>query len=75
MTKSPLCFILMPFGTKANADGSLINFDRVYQGAPFLPLWRPAKALAITLLLPLRIRLRIRFFSPPVAFSTSSWFA
>jgi len=49
MTKSPLCFILMPFGTKANADGSLINFDRVYRGAPFLPLWRPAKALAITL--------------------------
>lgn len=31
MTKPPLCFILMPFGTKANADGSLINFDRVYQ--------------------------------------------
>lgn len=26
----PLCFILMPFGTKANADGSMINFDRVY---------------------------------------------
>jgi len=31
MTKSPLCFVLMPFGIKANADGSLINFDRVYQ--------------------------------------------
>lgn len=31
MTKSPLCFILMPFGIKASADGSMINFDRVYQ--------------------------------------------
>ena len=31
MTKAPLCFVLMPFGTKANADGSTINFDRVYQ--------------------------------------------
>ena len=31
MTKAPLCFILMPFGIKANADGSMINFDRVYQ--------------------------------------------
>jgi hypothetical protein len=31
MTRSPLCFILMPFGIKANADGSMINFDRVYQ--------------------------------------------
>src|SRR6516164_6208940 len=31
MTKAPLCFILMPFGVKANADGSMINFDRVYQ--------------------------------------------
>lgn len=31
MTKPPLCFILMPFGIKANADGSVINFDRVYQ--------------------------------------------
>jgi tetratricopeptide (TPR) repeat protein len=31
MTKAPLCFILMPFGIKANADGSIINFDRVYQ--------------------------------------------
>jgi tetratricopeptide (TPR) repeat protein len=27
----PLCFILMPFGIKANADGSMINFDRVLQ--------------------------------------------
>jgi tetratricopeptide (TPR) repeat protein len=31
MTKAPLCFILMPFGIKASADGSTINFDRVYQ--------------------------------------------
>lgn len=31
MTNTPLCFILMPFGLKANADGSMINFDRVYQ--------------------------------------------
>jgi hypothetical protein len=31
MTKAPLCFVLMPFGMKANADGSMINFDRVYQ--------------------------------------------
>jgi tetratricopeptide (TPR) repeat protein len=31
MTRAPLCFILMPFGIKANADGSMINFDRVYQ--------------------------------------------
>jgi hypothetical protein len=31
MTKQPLCFILMPFGIKGNADGSTINFDRVYQ--------------------------------------------
>jgi hypothetical protein len=31
MIKAPLCFILMPFGIKANADGSMINFDRVYQ--------------------------------------------
>ena len=30
MTKAPLCFILMPFGVKANTDGSMINFDRVY---------------------------------------------
>jgi tetratricopeptide (TPR) repeat protein len=31
MTNAPICFILMPFGLKANADGSMINFDRVYQ--------------------------------------------
>lgn len=31
MANLPLCFILMPFGIKANADGSMINFDRVYQ--------------------------------------------
>jgi hypothetical protein len=31
MTKAPLCFILMPFGIKANADGSKIDFRRVYQ--------------------------------------------
>jgi tetratricopeptide (TPR) repeat protein len=31
MTNAPLCFILMPFGIKANSDGSMINFDRVYQ--------------------------------------------
>lgn len=31
MTKAPLCFILMPFGIKSNLDGSMINFDRVYQ--------------------------------------------
>jgi tetratricopeptide (TPR) repeat protein len=31
MMKPPLCFILMPFGIKASADGSIINFDRVYQ--------------------------------------------
>ena len=31
MANAPLCFILMPFGIKANADGSMINFDRVYQ--------------------------------------------
>ena len=29
--KKQLCFILMPFGMKAGADGSMINFDRVYQ--------------------------------------------
>lgn len=27
----PLCFVLMPFGTKPNAAGSLIDFDAVYQ--------------------------------------------
>lgn len=26
----PLCFILMPFGRKANPTGSVIDFDRVY---------------------------------------------
>ena len=31
MMKAPLCFVLMPFGIKASADGSMINFDRVYQ--------------------------------------------
>ena len=31
MTKAPLCFILMPFGSKAAADGTMINFDRVYE--------------------------------------------
>ena len=31
MTKAPLCFVLMPFGIKASTDGSMINFDRVYQ--------------------------------------------
>ena len=31
MTKSPLCFVLMPFGIKANLDGSMINFDRIYE--------------------------------------------
>lgn len=31
MTRTSLCFILMPFGIKSNADGSMINFDRVYQ--------------------------------------------
>ena len=30
MTK-PLCFVLMPFGKKANVAGSLIDFDAVYQ--------------------------------------------
>ena len=31
MSAKPFCFILMPFGIKAAADGSMINFDRVYQ--------------------------------------------
>jgi len=31
VTNKPFCFILMPFGIKAAADGSMINFDRVYQ--------------------------------------------
>lgn len=42
MTNVPLCFILMPFGTKANADGSMINFDRVYQDL-IAPAVREAK--------------------------------
>ena len=29
--ESLFCFVLMPFGIKANADGSMINFDRVYE--------------------------------------------
>ena len=37
---------------------------------PFGPFHRPASAIAITFLFTLRIRLRIRFFSPPAAFST-----
>ena len=28
--KSPLCFVLMPFGKKPASDGSVIDFDRVY---------------------------------------------
>ncbi len=27
----PLCFVLMPFGSKPTASGSLLNFDSVYQ--------------------------------------------
>jgi hypothetical protein len=27
----PLCFVLMPFGIKANAAGAQVNFDAVYQ--------------------------------------------
>ena len=27
----PLCFVLMPFGKKPNASGSLVDFDAVYQ--------------------------------------------
>src|SRR5712692_1132856 len=27
----PLCFVLMPFGTKADPNGLLIDFDSVYQ--------------------------------------------
>ena len=30
MTK-PLCFVLMPFGRKPDADGRLIDFDAVYE--------------------------------------------
>jgi tetratricopeptide (TPR) repeat protein len=28
--KPPLCFVLMPFGKKPTADGSVIDFDQVY---------------------------------------------
>jgi len=28
--KPPLCFVLMPFGKKPTADGSIIDFDKVY---------------------------------------------
>ena len=28
---SPLCFVLMPFGTKTDAAGRVTNFDKVYQ--------------------------------------------
>ena len=27
----PLCFVLMPFGSKPTASGSLLNFDSIYQ--------------------------------------------
>ncbi len=27
----PLCFVIMPFGTKKNAEGHLIDFDTVYR--------------------------------------------
>ena len=27
---APLCFVLMPFGTKRATDGTAVNFDRVY---------------------------------------------
>ena len=27
----PLCFVIMPFGRKANPDASIVDFDRVYQ--------------------------------------------
>ena len=30
MTKRPLCFILMPFGSKPGGDGRTIDFDAVY---------------------------------------------
>jgi hypothetical protein len=26
----PLCFVIMPFGTKPDASGALIDFDAVY---------------------------------------------
>jgi len=28
--KAPLCFVLMPFGSKPTAGGALIDFDSVY---------------------------------------------
>src|SRR5215475_14693205 len=28
---APLCFVLMPFGTKTDAAGRVTNFDKVYQ--------------------------------------------
>src|SRR5438067_8810140 len=28
---APLCFVLMPFGTKPDSNGLLIDFDAVYQ--------------------------------------------
>ena len=31
MTNAPLCFVLLPLGVRANTDGSMINFDRVYE--------------------------------------------
>jgi len=38
---APLCFVLMPFGTKRAADGSAVHFDRVYT-----ELFAPAIAAA-----------------------------
>ncbi len=40
--KLPLCFVLMPFGKKASADGTLIDFDQVYAGL-IAPAIRDAK--------------------------------
>lgn len=31
IVSAPLCFVLMPFGKKAAPDGSVIDFDRVYE--------------------------------------------
>jgi hypothetical protein len=31
MTQRPLCFVLMPFGTKPAAGGATIDFDTVYK--------------------------------------------
>jgi hypothetical protein len=28
----PLCFVLMPFGTKPDASGTMVDFDAVYGG-------------------------------------------